>query len=462
MAAIKKKTSKKKVVTESKKTVSNSSTTTRKKINKLRTVYVVDGSRTPFLKARGRPGPFKAIELALGCARPLMARQKFNAEDIDEVIVGCVMPGPDEANIARIIALRLGCGKHVPAWTVQRNCASGLQALDCAMNDIGTGKAEIVLAGGVESMSHAPILFNDTMVHWLSDLYASKTVMQKLKTISQLRLKHLKPIIALIRGLTDPVVGLSMGQTAENLAYRFNISRETMDRYATESHHRLAAAQDNGNLEEIDTIYGTNGKFYNQDDGVRRDSSVEGLAKLRPVFDRPFGKVTAGNSAQITDGASMLVLASETAVKKYELPILGKLIDTEWAGLEPAQMGLGPVHAMTPLLKRNKLKISDIDYWEINEAFATQVLANVAAWKDEDYCKNELGLKSALGEIDSNKLNIDGGGVSLGHPIGASGARIVLHLFNVLKKMNSKQGIASLCIGGGQGGAILIERIEEI
>jgi len=449
------------MATVKKKTTTRKKTTATKK-SQLRAVYVVDGNRTPFLKARGRPGPFKAIDLALGCARPLMARQKFNADDIDEVIVGCVMPGPDEANIARIIALRLGCGKHVPAWTVQRNCASGLQALDCAMKDIGLGKAEIVLAGGVESMSHAPILFNDTMVNWLSDLYASKTVMQKLKTIGQLRLKHLKPIIALIRGLTDPVVGLSMGQTAENLAYRFNIDRSTMDEYATQSHQRLSAAQDNNYFEEIDTLYSTNGKFYNQDDGVRRDSNVEGLAKLRPVFDRPFGKVTAGNSAQITDGASMLILASEKAVKKYDLPVIGKLIDTEWAGLEPAQMGLGPVHAMTPILKRNKLEISDIDYWEINEAFATQVLANVEAWKDDDYCKKELGLKSALGEIDSDKLNIDGGGVSLGHPIGASGARIVLHLISILKRTNSKQGIASLCIGGGQGGAILIELVEGI
>jgi len=454
MAAVKKKTVKKD------KDVVAATKTTTKKSAKPREIFVVDGSRTPFLKARGRPGPFKAIDLALGCARPLMARQKFSAEQIDEVIVGCVMPGPDEANIARIIALRLGCGKHVPAWTVQRNCASGLQAIDCAMKDISTGKAEIVLAGGVESMSHAPILFNDTMVNWLSDLYASKTVLKKLKTITQLRLKHLKPIIGLLRGLTDPVVGLSMGQTAENLAYKFNIDRVTMDEYATQSHQRLTEAQDSNYLDEIDTIYSTKGKFYNKDDGVRRDSNIEGLSKLRPVFDRHFGKVTAGNSAQITDGSAMLILASEKAVKKYDLPVIGKLIDTEWAGLEPAQMGLGPVHAMTPLLKRNKLDISDIDYWEINEAFATQVLANVEAWKDDDYCRNELGLKSALGEIDLAKLNVDGGGVSLGHPVGASGARIVLHLFSVLKRMNSKQGIASLCIGGGQGGAILIERVE--
>ncbi|MFV1984383.1 MAG: acetyl-CoA C-acetyltransferase [Thiohalomonadales bacterium] len=462
MAAIKKKTSKKKVVAATTTAATSEKATSRKKTNQLHDVYVVDGNRTPFLKARGRPGPFKAIDLALGCARPLMARQKISAENIDEVIVGCVMPGPNEANIARTIALRLGCGIHVPAWTVQRNCASGLQALDCAMKDIATGKAEIVLAGGVESMSHAPILFNDIMVNWLSDLYASKTFMQKLKTIGQLRLKHLKPVIGLICGLTDPTVGLNMGQTAENLAYKFNINRESMDNYASQSHQRLSAAQDNNLLEEIDTIYSTSGKFYSQDDGVRKDSNVEGLAKLRPVFDRHFGKVTAGNSAQITDGASMLVLASAKAVKKYNLPILGKLIDTEWAGLEPAQMGLGPVHAMTPLLKRNKLEISDIDYWEINEAFATQVLANIAAWKDDEYCKKELGLKSAFGEIDSEKLNIDGGGVSLGHPVGASGARIVLHLFSILKRMNSKQGVASLCIGGGQGGAILIERVEEI
>ena len=424
-----------------------------------RPVYIVDGRRTPFLKAAGRPGPFMASELAVQVGRQLLAKHAFDPAQFDEVIMGCVMPGPDEANIARVIALRLGCGKRVPAWTVQRNCASGMQALDCAYQNIAQGRADLILAGGVESMSHAPVLLNLHMVNWLAQWSKAKTVGQKLATLGKLRGKHLVPVIGLLRGLSDPVIGLSMGQTAENLAYRFNISRERMDAYAVQSHQRLAQAQDAGYFEnEIEALYDTNGGHYLADDGLRRDSSMERLAKLRPVFDRHFGRVTAGNSAQVTDGAAMLILASDEAVKKHQLPVLGRIADSEWAGLEPAQMGLGPVHAMTPILRRRRWKVDSIDYWEINEAFATQVLACVEAWKERDYCVKELNARSPVGEIDMARLNVDGGGVSLGHPVGASGARIVLHLLQVLERNNAKRGMASLCIGGGQGGAMAVVR----
>lgn len=424
-----------------------------------RPVFIVDGSRTPFLKARNKPGPFSAANLAVNCGRALLARQPFEPAAIDEVILGCVMPNADEANIARVAGLRLGIGNDTPAWTVQRNCASGMQALDCAAMEIASRRADLVMAGGVESMSHAPVLYNHDMVAWLGALSSAKTLGQRLKVISQIRPRHLKPVIGLLRGLTDPVVGLSMGQTAENLAYRFGISREQMDSFATRSHMRLAEAQDNGYLAEIETLYDTRGKVYQQDDGLRRDSSVEALAKLRPVFDRPFGLVTAGNSAQVTDGAALLLLASEKAVKDHNLPVLGQLIDTQWSALEPALMGLGPVHAITPILQRQKQQLDDIDFWEINEAFAAQVLACLLALEEDRYCQENLGLKSALGKLDENKLNIDGGSVSIGHPVGASGARIVLHLLDVLKRKEAKRGIASLCIGGGQGGAMLVERV---
>jgi len=425
--------------------------------DKGRSVFVVDGARTPFFKA-GKPGPLRASDLAVAAGRPLLARHGFDPAQLDEVILGCVMPGPDEANIARMLSLRLGCGKSVPAWTVQRNCASGMQALDCAYGNIASGRSNLVLAGGVEAMSHAPVLLNNKMVAWLTDWARCKTMGQKLKALSQLRGAHLAPIIGLLRGLSDPLVGLSMGQTAEILAHRFNIDRETMDAYAVDSHHRLAKAQDEGWLTEIEAVYDTRGKHYLHDDGLRRDSSITNLAKLRPVFDRQFGRVTAGNSAQVTDGAALLILASEEAVKKHQLPVMGRIVDSEWAGCDPSQMGLGPVHAMTPILKRNRWKLDKVDYWEINEAFATQVLANVEAWKDEEYCSTELGSKTAIGEIDRSRLNVDGGGVSLGHPVGASGARIVLHLLQVLERTKSKRGMASLCIGGGQGGAMAVER----
>lgn len=420
-------------------------------------VYIVAGNRTPFLKARGKPGAFFASDLAVAASRPLLLRHNIPTDAFDEVIVGCVMPTADEVNIARIIALRLGLDEKTPAWTVQRNCASGMQALDCAFRNIASGHADLILAGGTESMSHAPILFNEKMVNWLSLFMAAKTLGQKLTAFSQLRPAYLKPVIALVRGLRDPMVGLSMGQTTENIAYRFGITREQMDECAVASHLRLAAAQDNAQLEEIEPIYDAQGQVFEFDDGVRRDSSMPGLAKLKAYFDRKYGMVTPGNSAQITDGAAMLILASAKAVKKYNLPVLATIKDCQWAGVDPAEMGMGPAHAMAPILSRHKLAIKDIDYWEINEAFAGQVLGVVACWQQQEYCKQQLGLKEVLGEIPHDRLNVDGGGISLGHPIGASGARIVLHLAHVLKRNNKKRGIASLCIGGGQGGAMMIE-----
>ena len=429
---------------------------------RLPAVYVVDGCRTPQLKARGRPGPFQAGDLAVAAGRALLLRQPEAAEAIDEVILGCVMPGPDEANIARVVTLRLGIDQAVPAWTVQRNCASGMQSLDAACQSIRQGRSQIVLAGGVEAMSHAPVLLDRVMVDWLADWRRASSTVDRLRLLGRLRGRHLKPVIGLLRGLTDPVVGLSMGQTAENLAYRFGIDRERMDAYALRSHERLARAQDAGHLDrEIVPLYDASGRCIEYDDGLRRDTSMTSLARLPPVFDRPFGLVTAGNSAQVTDGAALLLLAGEEAVERHDLNVLGRIVDTEWAALDPAHMGLGPAYAMSPLLKRHRLKPGDIDCWEINEAFAAQVLACLEAWKDPGFCRRELHRRSALGEIDPERLNVDGGGIALGHPVGASGARIVLHALRVLERRGGRYGIASLCIGGGQGGAMLVERTGE-
>ena len=421
-------------------------------------VYLVDGNRTPFIKARGRPGPFKHADLGIYAARPLLLRMPFEPGEFDEVIFGSTMPGPDEANISRVVALRLGCGEHVPAYTVQRNCASGMQALDNAALSIATGRSDLVLAGGIEAMSHAPLLFHPKMVNWLADWWGAKSVAQRVKLLGRFSPRMLAPVIALLKGLTDPVVGLNMGQTAEKIAHRFDITREQMDQFAVDSHLKLHAAQQNDELAEVAPIFDGKGNLYDHDDGVRPDSSVEKLAKLRPAFDKPYGLVTPGNSSQITDGAAALVLASESAVKKYDLPVMARLISTEWAALTPAEMGLGPAHAIAPLLKSQRLKIDDIDYWEINEAFAAQVLAVVAALKDKEYCKQHLGLRSTVGEIPGERLNIHGGAVALGHPVGTSGARIVLHLAKTLQQKNAARGVASLCIGGGQGGAMLIQR----
>ncbi len=420
-------------------------------------VFVVDGARTPFLKSRNAPGPFAAADLAVAAGNALLARQPFRPEQLDEVILGCAAPSADEANIGRIAALRMGCGDRVPGWTVMRNCASGMQALDSGLANIQRGRADLVLAGGVDALSRAHLLFSDAMVRWLSQWYAAKSLGQRAALITKFRPAMLAPVIGLIKGLTDPVIGLNMGQTAENLAAKFGISRTQMDFYAMRSHQRTARALDEGCFGEIVPLTDRDGKLYAEDDGMRRDSSVDRLAKLRPVFDRKHGHITAGNSSQVTDGASWLLLASRKAVDQYGLKPLGRILDVQWAALDPAQMGLGPVHAATPILQRHGLGLNDLDAWEINEAFAAQVIACIEAWKSDKYCREQLGLPHALGTLDERRLNVDGGAIAIGHPVGASGARIVLHLLHVLKRRGGGRGIASICIGGGQGGAMLVE-----
>jgi acetyl-CoA C-acetyltransferase len=419
-------------------------------------VYIVDGARTPFLKAKNAPGPFSASDLATMAGRALLSRQAFSAEQLDEVILGCASPSPDEVNIGRVAALRMGCGNQVPGWTVMRNCASGMQALDSAIANIHSGRSQLVLAGGVDALSRAPLL---------SGWYAAKTFGQRLAALATLKLSYLAPVIGIVKGLTDPVVGLLMGQTAENLAWRFKISREEMDAFSVRSHQRVAAAHDAGHFAaEMVPLVEASGTVYAADDGLRRDSSLPNLAKLRPFFDRKYGKVTPGNSSQISDGATWLILASEEAVKEHGLKPIGMITDCQWAGLAPEQMGLGPVHASTPILQRQGLGLNELDAWEINEAFAAQVMGCLRAWDDAEYCKEHLGLDAPLGKLDESKLNIDGGAVALGHPVGASGARIVLHLLHILRRMDAtegrrRKGMATICIGGGQGGAMLVEAL---
>jgi len=424
----------------------------------MKTIYVVDGARTPFLKAQKGPGPFAASDLATQAGRALLLRQPFLPSDLDEVILGCAAASPDETNIGRMVALRLGCGDKVPGWTVMRNCASGMQALDSAIANIQLGRSELVLAGGVDALSRAPLLYNETMVRWFAGMMSLRTVNQKFRHFLKLRpAALLSPVIGLIKGLTDPVVGLLMGQTAENLAWKFGISRQQMDEFAVRSHQRAQAGLSAGHFEEIVPVVDAQGKVYAEDDGVRADASMAGMAKLKPFFDKKYGNITAANSSQITDGAAWLILASEEVVKKWQLKPLGKIVDSEWAGLDPALMGLGPVHASTPILQRHGLALNDIDAWELNEAFAAQVLGCQAAWQSDDYCREQLGLPAALGALDDEKLNVDGGAVAIGHPVGASGARIVLHLLHVLRRKQLKRGMATICIGGGLGGAMLVE-----
>lgn len=423
----------------------------------MREVYIVDGIRTPFLKAKGRPGPFWGSDLATQAGRELLLNIDLDPNLIDEVIIGSAMPGPDEANIARVIALRLGLSDKTKAYTVMRNCASGLQSIDCAYKDIALGRHNIVLAGGCDAMSHTPLMFNNKMINLFASLNSKMSPVKKILEVLKFRPGFLKPIIALERGLTDPIAAINMGQTAEELAYKFNISRQEMDEFSVQSHKKLSIAIENNILEEVKPIYDTKGNIYKSDDGLRKDSSAEKLSKLKPYFDKKYGTVTPANSSQVTDGAAMLLLASEDAVKKYNLKVIAKIKDISWAALDPTIMGLGPVYASTPLLINNNLSLNDIDYWEINEAFAAQVLGCIRAWDNQEFCINELGLKDKLGLLDQSRLNVNGGAIAMGHPIGASGARVALRAAKLLQQNNKKYSIASLCIGGGQGGAVLLE-----
>ena len=426
-----------------------------------REVFIIDGARTPFLKARTGPGPFSAADMATAAGSALLLRQPFAPEQLDEVILGCASPAADEVNIGRVVALRMGCGDAVPGWTVMRNCASGMQALDSAAANIRLGRSELVLAGGVDALSHAPLLFSEAMTRWLANWFATRNVGQKLRALKSLPLRHLAPVVGIMKGLTDPVIGQLMGQTAENLAFKFGITRAEMDAFAVHSHQRVVAAQDAGHYaDEIVPLIGRDGTVFSADDGVRRDSSAAALAKLKPFFDKKYGRITPGNSSQISDGAAWLVLASAAAVERHGLQPRGRIVDSQWAALAPAQMGLGPVHAAMPILQRHGLAPNDLDVWELNEAFAAQVIACLRAFDDDDYCRQHLGVEAAPGAPDMARLNVDGGAVALGHPVGASGARIVLHLLNVLHRTGGQRGLASICIGGGQGGAMLVETVQ--
>lgn len=425
-----------------------------------RPVYLVDGARTPFLKATGKPGPFTPVDLAVQCGRPLLARQNFDARLFDLVILGCVNVLQDEMNPARVAALRLGLGAEMVAFTMQINCGSGMQSIDTAYRYIREGTHEMILAGGAEALSHAPLVLRQSAVEWFGQMAQAKGPADRAKALTGLRPEFFKPVVGLERGLTDPITTLNMGQTAEVLAHRFGIDRKAADTYAMQSHHRLARAQKEGWLDdEVMPAFDKDGTAYDHDNGVRPDSDLEGLAKPKPAFERPYGKVTAGNASQITDGASWVIVASEEAVEKHRLTPLARIVDSAWSGLDPSVMGLGPVLASTEITQRQKIGAGDVNLWELNEAFAAQVLSCLAAWEDADFCREVLGLDGAFGTVERDRLNIDGGAIALGHPVGTSGNRIVLHLANGLKRLGKKRGIATECIGGGLGGAMMLEAV---
>ncbi len=424
-------------------------------------VVIVNGVRTAYVKAGTSFHRLTAVDLGKTTLRELLARTEFDARKVDEVIVGNIANPPEATNIARNIALEAGIPKHIPSYSVQRNCASGMQAIADAYLRISSGLAEVIVAGGVESMSNIPVLYPQTFADKMGEMYKARTMLQKLGAASKLRLRDFKPVIGLAVGLTDGYCGLNMGETAEVLAKEFGVTRQEQDEFALRSHVLAAKATDAGILrQEIVPVYlpPDYTRVVDEDNGIRKNQTMEALGKLRPVFDRRMGTVTAGNSSQITDGAAFVLVMSEKRARAEGYPILGRVRSFGFAGLDPERMGLGPVFSTPIALKRAGLSLKDIQLIEMNEAFAAQVIANERCFASKKFANDVLDLPEAVGEIDRDKLNVNGGAIALGHPVGSSATRLVITLLKGMQRRDLRFGLATLCIGGGQGGAMVLER----
>ena len=422
------------------------------------TSWIVSGLRTPFVKAGAVFRETPAYELGRVAIAELLARDELDPARLDEVVLGNCAGPAEAANVARVTALRAGIPEPVPAATVHRNCASGMEAVASAAQRIGAGDAKLVLAGGTESMSQIPLLYNFEYAGWLESLMRARNGLQKAAVLSRFKPSMLTPRIGLAEGLTDLVCGLNMGQTAEVLSREFRITRERQDQFALMSHQRAAAAREKLREEIVPLFPAPRHEMVRDDVGPREGQTLEALAKLKPYFDRRNGTVTVGNSCQVTDGAVALLVADEATAQAWPSPPLGRIRAFAFAGLSPRRMGLGPVFAISKALERAKLTLADIDRFEINEAFAAQVLACLEASRSETFARAELGREKALGEIPLDILNVNGGAIALGHPVGSSGARLLLTLLMEMRRQRLKLGCAALCVGGGQGAAFILER----
>lgn len=423
-------------------------------------IAIIDGLRSPIAKADGKFKNIQVDTLGATVIRELVLRSGIPHSDFNEVIVGNVAQPPHASNVAKVIAARAGFPSTTPALTVNRNCASGMEAITSSVLRLWQNEGDIYLAAGAESMSNIPFFYDRRYKEFLYKLMTSKSVLHKISLIKEFKLSFLKPAIGLVSGLTDPISGMIMGKTAEVLAKDFQISRKEQDEFALQSHQKATRAQQNQlfNEEILPIVYDEKrGLVLDFDDGVRCAQNMESLEKLKPFFDRRSGTVTVGNSSQVSDAASACILMRESTAKKMGIKPLGFLKDFTYIGLEAKRMGLGPIYATQKLLKKRRLKLKDFDLIELNEAFATQVLANIKAFDSKTFCSENFGMRNSLGEIDINKLNVNGGAIAMGHPVGMSGNRLVIHLLRELKRNGLQNGLATLCIGGGQGAAILLE-----
>ena len=423
--------------------------------SKLTDVVIVGGVRTPLAKANTALKTVHAAQLGTIALRELLYKVEIDSDQVQEVIVGNIGNPIDTVNIARVIALNAGLPKSISAHTVHRNCASALESIATGFDKIKAGMADVVVAGGTESMSQIPLVFQQSFTDIFSKFIFAKTFQKKLSSLASIKLKYLKPRIALMEGLTDPFCGLNMGQTAEILAKEFHISRQEQDEFALQSHQKAIHAQKSGRLaEEITPVFipPEHKVIVEEDVGPRENQTIEALAKLRPFFDKRGGTVTAGNACPITDGAAMVMLMTRTKAQELGIKPLVTIRSYGFCGLDPERMGLGPVYSTALALKRANLSLKDMGLIELNEAFAAQVLACKKAFEDSQFCKSNLGLKESIGTLDLEKLNVNGGAIALGHPVGATGTRLVLTLMTeMLRRSEVQFGLATLCIGGGQG-----------
>jgi acetyl-CoA acetyltransferase family protein len=433
----------------------------------VRPVVLLAGVRTPWCKAGGVFAGEDVAHLGALVAREVIARSGIDPETIDEVIAGCAGQPSDQANVARVLAVRAGVPIRIPAMTVARNCASGLEAVTTAATRIEAGRGDLFLCVGVEVMSRYPLMYGERMTRLFDRLSRAKSPVAKLAAIASFRPSMLAPRVGILEGLTDPLSGLIMGKTAELLARDFAITREEADALALDSHRRAKAAHESGRLaREILPVLplgaraGRGGGVESaaRDDGVRDGQTLEALAKLPPYFEKPDGRVTVGNSSQVTDGACALLVASEARAQELGIAPLARIVSYAYAGCEPARMGLGPVFSSAIALEKAGLALADMEVVELNEAFAAQVIACKRAFESRDFARANLSRGNGMGELDLGRTNRNGGAIALGHPVGATGTRLVLTAAHELAAAGKRRALATLCIGGGQGGAVVLER----
>jgi acetyl-CoA C-acetyltransferase/acetyl-CoA acyltransferase len=421
-------------------------------------LVIVDGVRTPFSKAGTDLASLGADELGRIAVNSLLSRTGLDPALVDEVIFGCVAQPMEAANVARVIALRAGIPESVPASTVQRNCASGCEAVTLAQEKLLAGRGSVFIVGGAESMSNIPLLFKSSTAAKFGRLSRAKSLGQRLQVLSRFRPSDFQPRVGLLLGLTDAVCGLNMGETAEVLAREFGITREEQDAFALESNRRALAARGKQAEEICPAFLPLKSTAVTGDNGPRENQTTEALAKLKPVFDRRSGTVTAGNASQVTDGAVALLVMSEKRANELGFTPLGTLTGYAYAGCDPSRMGLGPTFAIARAEAETGLTLDDADVIELNEAFAAQTIAVLKSARSDSFARKYLGRDRALGEIPGEKLNVNGGAIALGHPVGATGARIILTSLKELHRRKARRALVSLCVGGGQGAALWLER----